>query len=84
MSVIIPYRTSLKDIGGTVPDTTTSQRATYTVPEAATKFGIARGTAYELARAGTLPGVRKLGGRRYVVSRQELEEFLAAPSGRGR
>jgi excisionase family DNA binding protein len=38
------------------------------VPEAARLLGISRGSAYQLAARGELPGVIKLGGR-FVVSR---------------
>lgn len=55
-------------------------RATMTVTEAAAVLGISRSTAYELARAGTLPALRL--GRRLVVPTHALEELLesARPS----
>jgi excisionase family DNA binding protein len=43
--------------------------------EAANIIGISRRMAYELARKGELPGVRKLGSR-YVVSKKLLEDWL--------
>ena len=49
--------------------------ATLTIKEAAKLLGISRGFAYELARRSELPGCRRL-GRRYVVSRLELERWL--------
>ena len=48
---------------------------TVTVMEAAGIIGISRRMAYELARKGELPGVRKLGSR-YVVSKKLLEDWL--------
>lgn len=50
--------------------------ATLKVEEAAKILGIGRQTAYELASQGKLPGALRL-GRRRVVSRRVLEEFLA-------
>ena len=48
---------------------------TYTVKEAAKLLGLSSNTAYALARNGELPGIRRL-GRRFVVSRSELGEYL--------
>ena len=61
-----------------------SERATATIPEFARRFGIARSTAYELAKRDGLPvPVIKL-GRRLVVSREVMERLLAgAPAHRG-
>lgn len=59
--------------------TTTPERRTMTVEEAARLLGIGRGHAYELARRGELPGCFKL-GRRFIVSRDALERLLADPS----
>jgi excisionase family DNA binding protein len=50
------------------------RRATVTVTEAADILGISRSTAYELARAGTLPALRL--GRRLVVPTHALEALL--------
>jgi len=50
-------------------------KQTYTVEEAARILGIGRQTAYELARRGELPGIKRLGGR-FIVSRIQLEEYL--------
>jgi excisionase family DNA binding protein len=50
--------------------------ATVKVEEAARILGIGRQTAYELAAQGKLPGALRL-GRRIVVSRSVLEDFLA-------
>ena len=51
------------------------EKQTYTVEEAARILGIGRQTAYELARRGELPGIKRLGGR-FIVSRIQLEEYL--------
>jgi len=53
---------------------------TLKVEEAAKVLGIGRQTAYDLAAQGKLPGARRL-GRRIVVSRKALEDFLADDSG---
>lgn len=52
------------------------ERLTLTVKEAAAMLGISRNLAYELARRGKLPGVIKLGEKRIVVSRVQLENLL--------
>lgn len=51
--------------------------ATMKVTEAAKSLGIGRQLAYDLAKAGKLPGALRLGGR-IVVSRKAIEVFLAA------
>jgi hypothetical protein len=57
-------------------------RATATIPEFARRFGIARSTAYELAKRNALPvPVIKL-GRRLVVSRAAMERLLGGEPGR--
>ena len=53
------------------------KRATLTIDETAARLGISRALAYRLAAQGELPGVRKL-GRRLVVSRVVLEQYLAS------
>ncbi len=50
------------------------ERETLTVEEAAQVLGIGRSCAYEAARQGQIPVVRV--GRRFVVPRAALEEFL--------
>jgi excisionase family DNA binding protein len=55
----------------------TTARLTLTVLEAAKLLGISRNGAYELAARGELPGARRL-GRRIIVSRQALTDFLAS------
>jgi len=56
--------------------TTSGERATINVEEAAKILGIGRQTAYDLAAQGKLPGARRLGVRRIVVVRKALEDFL--------
>jgi excisionase family DNA binding protein len=51
------------------------QQVTVSVDTAGQCLGISRGYAYELARSGRLPGVRRL-GRRYLVVTHELKQFL--------
>ena len=59
-----------------------SERATATIPEFARRFGIARSTAYELAKRDALPvPVIKL-GRRLVVSREVMDRLLAGDPAR--
>src|ERR1039458_811167 len=53
-------------------------RLTYSIQEAGDLLGIGRSLAYDLAKEGTLPGVRRL-GRRYVVSKQALDAWLETP-----
>lgn len=50
------------------------ERKTYTVPEVARLLGISRAHAYELIRIGRVPAIRL--GRRVVVPRRSLDEFL--------
>ena len=50
-------------------------KQTVTVNEAAKLLGISRGTAYQLAKEGKLPGALRL-GRRIVVSKKAGELFL--------
>ena len=56
------------------------QTATLSIESAARRLGIGRSLAYQLAKEGTLPGVISLGQHRKLVSRIQLENFLA---GRG-
>jgi len=51
------------------------QKQTLTITEAAEILGIGRQSAYDLARRGELPGIRKL-GKRFIISRIVLEEYL--------
>lgn len=57
-----------------------AQRLTLSVEEAANVLGISRALAYELVRRGELPRLRL--GRRVVVPRQALEDFIGAAHGR--
>lgn len=57
------------------------QRMTFSVEEAAGVLGISRALAYELVRRGELPRLRL--GRRIVVPRRALEDFIGAGSNRG-
>lgn len=52
------------------------ERITYTIEEAAEVLGIGRSLAYDMASRGELPSLRL--GRRVVVPRKALEEWLAA------
>ena len=51
-------------------------RLTLTIREAADQLGISRNLAYSLARKGELPGVIKLGDKRLVVSKIQLENLI--------
>ena len=53
-----------------------SDRLTLSVKEAAAVLGISKNLAYDLARRGKLPGAIKLGEKRIVVSRVQLENLL--------
>ncbi|MDP9441136.1 MAG: helix-turn-helix domain-containing protein [Actinomycetota bacterium] len=57
-----------------------AQRLTLSVEEAANVLGISRALAYELVRRGELPRLRL--GRRVVVPRKALEDFIGAAHGR--
>jgi hypothetical protein len=52
-------------------------RATATIPEFALRYGIARSTAYELAKRDQLPVPVIRLGRRMVVSRALMERVLS-------
>ena len=57
--------------------TAQTDRATATIEEVAVAFGIARSTAYELAKSDRLPiPVIRL-GRRLVVARAAMDRVLA-------
>lgn len=57
-----------------------AERLTYSISEAAVILGIGKGLCYELARRGELPGLVKLGRKRYVVSRTALTRLLSGDS----
>ena len=52
-----------------------SDRATYSIAEAARRLGISRASAYRAAHAGELPAI-KIGGR-FLVLRKRLDRMLA-------
>ena len=49
---------------------------TLSIPEAARELNISKNLAYSLARKGKLPGVLRIGERRLIVSRFQLEAYL--------
>lgn len=53
-----------------------NERLTYSIAETAARLGIGKDLCYELAKRGELSGVIKLGKKRLVVSRVQLERFL--------
>jgi excisionase family DNA binding protein len=55
---------------------TSRERLTLTVEEAAASLGISRASAYEAVRRGDIPAIRI--GRRILVPRAALEKFLAS------
>lgn len=55
---------------------TDNGKLTLTIRETADRLGISKGLAYRLAREGKLPGVIKLGDKRMVVSRTQIESLL--------
>ena len=57
-----------------------TDQAAMKIGEAAQVLGIARQTAYDLAVRGELPGALRL-GRRWVVSRKKLMEWLDGKTG---
>ena len=52
---------------------------TLTVTEAAQLLGIGRNSAYDLVRSGRLRSIRM--GRRLIIPRQEIENFLEREMG---
>jgi len=59
----------------------TNKRLVLSIPEAAAALGISKNLAYELARQGKLPGCLKIGQRRLVVSKSQLEAYLRGGNG---
>ena len=53
-----------------------TQKMTLSIPEVAETLGISRNLAYELAARGELPGTIRLGQKRIVVSRMQIENLL--------
>jgi len=56
-------------------------RLTYSIAATAALLGISTALCYKLAKRGLLPGAIKLGQRRIVVSRIQLERFLEGSKG---
>jgi len=54
----------------------TNKRLVLSIPEAAAELGVSKTLAYSLARQGKLPGALRIGQRRLVVSRFQLEAYL--------
>lgn len=52
-------------------------KLTYSIPEAARVLGISTNLAYKLVREGRIPAI-KLGDKRLVISKKELERFVEA------
>jgi excisionase family DNA binding protein len=59
-----------------------ARRPTATIEEVADNFGIARSTAYDLAKRDALPVPTIRVGRRVVVSRAALDRVLAGETDR--
>lgn len=55
------------------------ERPTLTIPEAAWALNVSVETAYRRAKIGDLPGAFRF-GRRWVVSREAFNRFLANPT----
>jgi len=58
-------------------DSTSTDRLTLTVEEAARMLGLSRGSVYEAAHSGDIPTIRI--GRRILVPRVALERMLERP-----
>jgi len=52
------------------------ERLTMSVEQAGATLGVSRPTAYKMCSAGTMPGLIRLGVRKWVVSRPALMKFL--------
>ena len=61
-----------------------SRRATLTIEEVAAVFGLARSTAYDLAKGDRLPIPVIRAGKRIFVSRALVERVLAGENVRNR
>jgi excisionase family DNA binding protein len=61
--------------------TTTDERRTLTVEQAARELGIGRTLAFQMARDGRLPVIRF--GRRVLVARSTIERLLSCDSQTG-
>jgi excisionase family DNA binding protein len=58
-------------------ETSQSERRTLTIPEVAERLGVARSTAYALAKRDALPVPVIQVGRRRLVASEPLERLLA-------
>lgn len=53
-----------------------TDRLTVSVKEAAAMLGISKNLGYDLARRGELPGMIRLGQKRIVVSKMQIENLI--------
>jgi len=53
-----------------------NERLTLSVKEAGAMLGISKNLAYELVKRGEMPGAIKLGQKRIVISRIQLQAVL--------
>ena len=58
-------------------------RQTFSVEEASSILGISRNLGYTLAKKGELPGCIKLGEKRFVVSKDAIENLLKGNNNSG-
>jgi len=54
-----------------------NEKLTLSVKEAAVQMGISKNLAYSLVKQGKMPGAIKLGQKRIVVSRIQIERLLS-------
>lgn len=52
------------------------ERLTISISSAAHMLGISKNLAYDLARRGELPGAIRLGQKRIVVSKMQIERLI--------
>lgn len=52
------------------------KRLTFKISEVAEKLGVSKSLCYTMAREGRLPGLRRFGQRRLLVSRYLFELYL--------
>lgn len=53
-----------------------NERLTLSVKEAGAMLGISKNLAYELVKRGEMPGAIRLGQKRIVISRVQIEQLL--------
>lgn len=58
-----------------------ASKLAFSIEEAAVLVGLGRNTTYELCRAGRIQTIRV--GRRWIVPRASLENFLSIETGSG-